>query len=235
MLSMPPAGASIGHSKPTREFAALLVSTRLPRTLAISRPMSTRSIASTGKLIWKVHVDDHPSARITGAPKVFEGHLYVPVASGRRRRGRPGRTTGAARFAEAWSRWRPTGRQIWKTYTIADAPQQAGKNTNGVQRWAPAGGGVWNSPTIDPKRHALYVGTGDAYTAPAPKTTDSIMAMDLDTGKILWSVQDTQNDTWLAGCTAREASGELSRDARAGSRFRLSADPEDVTERQDAA
>ncbi len=68
-------------------------------------------------------------------------------------------------------------------------------------RWAPAGGGVWNSPTIDAKRHALYIGTGDAYTSPAPATTDSIMALDLDSGKILWSVQDTANDTWLAGCT----------------------------------
>ncbi len=61
---------------------------------------------------------------------------------------------------------------------------------------------MWNSPTIDVKRHALYIGTGDAYTSPAAPTTDSIMAMDLDTGKILWSVQDTPNDTWLAGCTA---------------------------------
>src|SRR5689334_5916328 len=38
--------------------------------------------ASNGQLIWKVHVEDHPAARITGAPKLFEGRLYVPVASG---------------------------------------------------------------------------------------------------------------------------------------------------------
>ena len=59
---------------------------------------------------------------------------------------------------------------------------------------------MWNSPTIDPARHALYIGTGDAYTDPVPDTTDAIMAMDLNTGKILWSVQDTPNDIWLAGC-----------------------------------
>ena len=94
-----------------------------------------------------------------------------------------------------------TGTQIWKTYTIAEAPKTVGKNTNGAIRSAPAGGGVWNSPTIDAKRHALYIGTGDAYTSPAAPTTDSIMALDLDTGKVLWSVQDTKDDTWLAGCT----------------------------------
>ncbi len=139
---------------------------------------------STGKLLWKVHVDDHPSARITGAPKVFEGRLYVPVASGEEGAG------GQANYACCTFRGSvvaleaSTGRQIWKTYTIADVPQQVGKNSNGVQRWAPAGGGVWNSPTVDAKRHALYVGTGDAYTEPAAKTTDSILALDLDTGKI---------------------------------------------------
>jgi polyvinyl alcohol dehydrogenase (cytochrome) len=92
------------------------------------------------------------------------------------------------------------GKQIWKTWTIADVAKIVGKNQNGVSRWAPAGGGVWNTPTIDPKRHALYVGTGDAYTTPAPKNTDAVMALDLDSGKILWSVQATENDGWVVGC-----------------------------------
>jgi len=157
--------------------------------------------ATTGELIWKVHVDDHPSARITGAPKVFEGRVYVPVASGEEGAG------GNANYACCTFRgsvvalYLETGKQIWKTYTIAEAPKQVGKNSNGVLRWAPAGGGVWNSPTLDARHRALYIGTGDAYTSPAPDTTDSIMAMDLDSGKILWSIQDTQDDTWLAGCT----------------------------------
>ena len=157
--------------------------------------------AATGELIWKVHVDDHASARITGAPKVFENRIYVPVASGEEGAG------GNANYACCTFRGSvaaldaTTGKQIWKTYTIADAPKQVGKNSNGVLRWAPAGGGVWNSPTVDSKRRALYIGTGDAYTSPSPDTTDSIMAMDLESGKILWSVQDTQEDTWLAGCT----------------------------------
>lgn len=94
-----------------------------------------------------------------------------------------------------------TGREVWKTYTIADAAQRAGQNSDGVPRFAPAGGGVWNSPTLDEKRRALYVGTGDAYTEPAPKTTDALMALDLDSGKVLWVVQDTANDAWLVGCT----------------------------------
>ena len=59
---------------------------------------------------------------------------------------------------------------------------------------------MWNSPTIDPKNHAIYIGTGDAYTEPAPNTTDAVMAINMDTGKVLWTVQDTENDAWLSGC-----------------------------------
>src|SRR5215471_7450569 len=38
--------------------------------------------AATGEMLWKVHVDNHPRALITAAPKVFEGRVYVSVASG---------------------------------------------------------------------------------------------------------------------------------------------------------
>ena len=156
--------------------------------------------AATGQQIWKSHVDEHASARITGGLKVFEGRVYVPVASGEEGAG-PNRNYPCCTFrGSVVALEAATGKQAWKTYTIAEEPKAVGKNANGVQRFAPAGAGVWNSPTIDPARGALYIGTGDAYTEPAADTTDAIMAMDLKTGKILWSVQDTPKDTWLAGC-----------------------------------
>src|SRR5690242_5365821 len=37
--------------------------------------------AETGKRLWKVRVDEHPSAQITGAPALVGGKLYVPVSS----------------------------------------------------------------------------------------------------------------------------------------------------------
>jgi polyvinyl alcohol dehydrogenase (cytochrome) len=160
--------------------------------------------ASTGELLWKVKIEEHPLARITGAPRLHEGRLYVPVASGEEGAAMKPNYQCCTFRGSVVALNAGTGRQIWKTYTIAEAPQAAGKNTNGVQRWGPAGAGVWLSPTIDPKRHALYVGTGDAYTEPAAKTTDAILAMDLETGRILWAVQDTQNDAWLAGCASEK-------------------------------
>jgi len=158
--------------------------------------------ADTGELIWKVRVEDHATARITGAPKLFAGRLYVPVASSEEGAGGNPKYPCCTFRGSVVALDAATGHQIWKTYTIADVPQKTGPN-----RWGPAGGGVWSSPTIDPKRHALYATTGDAYTEPAAKTSDSIMAMDLDTGKVEWVAQGTANDAWLAGCSAKNPVG----------------------------
>jgi polyvinyl alcohol dehydrogenase (cytochrome) len=158
--------------------------------------------AETGEPIWKVHVEDHPTARITGAPKLFEGRLYVPVASGEEGAGGNPKYPCCTFRGSVVALDAATGKQIWKTYVIPDEPKSTGPN-----RFGPAGGGVWSSPTIDSKRHVLYATTGDAYTEPAAKTTDSIVAMDLDTGKIQWVAQGTENDAWLAGCSAQNPTG----------------------------
>jgi polyvinyl alcohol dehydrogenase (cytochrome) len=156
--------------------------------------------AQKGTLIWKVQVDDHPTAHITGAPQVFEDRVYVPVASGEEGASSSPTYPCCSFRGSVVALDAATGKQVWKTWTIAETPKIVSKNANGTSRWAPAGGGIWSAPTIDPKRHALYVGTGDAYTTPAPKNTDAIMALDLASGKILWSAQATENDAWVVGC-----------------------------------
>src|SRR5262249_8139938 len=93
-----------------------------------------------------------------------------------------------------------TGKQLWKTYTIAQEPRPTGKNQAGLQLWGPSGVAVWVSPTIDSKRHALYIGTGNDYSVPATKQSDSIVALDLNSGKVLWSRQMTEDDIWNADC-----------------------------------
>jgi polyvinyl alcohol dehydrogenase (cytochrome) len=163
--------------------------------------------AATGELIWKVLVDDHALARITGAPKLYEDRLYVPVSVAEE--------TVSSNLHYPCCTFRGsvvalnanTGQPIWKSYTIPERPKPVRKNSVGTQLWAPAGAAIWLSPTIDPKRRAIYVGTGDAYTEPAAKNSDAIIAFDLDTGKMLWSFQDTKNDAWMHGCEP-ESPGE---------------------------
>ena len=169
--------------------------------------------AATGKPLWKVKVEDHTVARITGAPTLYEDRLYVPVSSSEERSGGLSSVYPCCTFrGSVVALDASTGRQIWKTYTVQEAPKPVGKTSKGVTIWAPNGGAVWNSPTIDVKRHALYIGTGDAYNRPAAATTDAIMALDMETGKILWAHQDTEGDAWLVGCGSQNSSENCPKD-----------------------
>jgi polyvinyl alcohol dehydrogenase (cytochrome) len=156
--------------------------------------------AQNGKLLWKTRVDDHFVARITAGAKIYNGKLFVPVSSSEEfRSGNPDypccTSRGSVVALDA-----NTGKQLWKAWVIPDEPKAYTKMANGVTLYKPAGGAVWNSPTIDPVRNAIYFGTGDATTAPAPKTTDGIMAVNINTGEFLWAYQATENDVFMGGC-----------------------------------
>ncbi len=153
--------------------------------------------ALTGKQIWKTQLDEHPVARITGAPVFHNDRLYVPVAS-------------IEEFSAAMAKYEcctfrgslvamdaAAGKVLWKTYVIPNAPQPTRKSTVGTQLYGPAGGGIWAAPTIDTDRHLIYAGTGDSYTDSETKMTDAIVAFDLDKGAVKWSNQVTANDNFI--------------------------------------
>jgi len=156
--------------------------------------------ALTGELIWKKQVDPHAFARVTGAPTLAGGRLYVPVSSVEEVPASQPKYECCTFRGSVVALDAATGNQIWKSYTITETPVQTGKNSLGTTQWAPAGAAVWSSPTIDEKRGAIYVGTGNAYTQPAVKTSDAVVAMDIKTGKILWANQATTADAFLVGC-----------------------------------
>jgi len=158
--------------------------------------------AATGKQVWNTHVDEHPDAIITGAPTLAAGRLYVPVSSYEELSGADPnypccKFRGSVSALDAAS-----GKVIWKSYTIAESPRPVRKNKQGGQLWGPSGAGVWSSPTIDEKKHAIYVTTGDSYSDPAARTSDAFLAFDMDTGKLLWSRQMTANDAFTVDCLA---------------------------------
>jgi polyvinyl alcohol dehydrogenase (cytochrome) len=156
--------------------------------------------ARTGKLLWTRKVTTHEYARISNGPALYGGRLYVPISATEEVFSADPHYSCCTFRGSVVALNANTGRVVWKAYTIPEAPRPVKKNSQGTQLYAPAGAAVWNTPTIDPERHALYVGTGDAYTEPAAKTSDAVMAFDLRTGKMLWSYQTEANDAWMVGC-----------------------------------
>ena len=156
--------------------------------------------ATTGKLLWKSRVDAHPAAVITGSPTFYNGRLYVPVASREEAYAiAPGyeccRFRGSVVALDG-----ATGKQIWKSYTISEEARPTKKNKVGTQVWGPSGAAIWSTPTVDVKRRLLYVTTGDNYSNPPTTGSDAFLAMELESGKILWSRQMTVADAWTVAC-----------------------------------
>jgi polyvinyl alcohol dehydrogenase (cytochrome) len=155
--------------------------------------------ASNGELLWRVPIDSHPLSRVTATPKLYEGRLYVPLASLEEDESRSVSYVCCTFRGVVAALDSETGHQVWKTYTIPEKPKVIKKNSAGVDYMGPSGADVWVSPIVDPARRALYFGTGNAFSEPAT-TADSLMAVSLDTGKILWYVVGLENDVWHGGC-----------------------------------
>jgi polyvinyl alcohol dehydrogenase (cytochrome) len=162
--------------------------------------------AATGREIWTRKVDDHVYSSSTGSPTLHDGRLYVPTAAvGEEGQG------GRAKYECCTARGSltaldaNTGAVVWKTYSIAEEPKPRGRNKEGVQLWGPAGGGIWAAPTVDARRGAIYVATGNGYAEPAQPTTDAVIALDMKTGAIRWVYQPIAYDVWAGGCRADNA------------------------------
>lgn len=157
--------------------------------------------AITGSLVWRDHVDAHPAVTLTAAPVLEGDRLYVAVSS--IEEGVPGRYDCCTFRGSIVAYEAGSGKRVWQSYLLPKAVFR-GMTSSGEKRYAPSGLAIWGAPAIDARRGLLYFGTGDSYTSPAPKLSDAIVAMRLDTGKIVWSYQATRHDAWNVGCMLKE-------------------------------
>jgi polyvinyl alcohol dehydrogenase (cytochrome) len=156
--------------------------------------------ATTGKELWKMRPDEHPASTVTATPVFYQGRLYVGSAS------REEALSIAREYACCTFRGSElaldaaTGKVIWKRYMIPEMAKARPKNRNGSSAWGPSGVGIWTAPTLDPEHDTIYVTTGDNYTNPPTSMSDSLVALRLSTGDILWSKQFTAKDAWNSSC-----------------------------------
>jgi len=156
--------------------------------------------ATTGVQLWSARANEHPMARITGAPVLYANRLYVPASSAEEGSAADPSYPCCTFRGSITALDAVTGKRIWQTYTVRQQPHPTRKNPQGVQLWGPSGAGVWSAPTIDKQRGVLYVTTGDNYSDPATRTSDAIVALDLKTGNLLWSRQFTRRDAFTVAC-----------------------------------
>jgi polyvinyl alcohol dehydrogenase (cytochrome) len=155
--------------------------------------------AESGHLLWKKKPEPHEATRLTGGALVHEGVVYIPAASWEETRSMNTEYQCCTFRGSITALRVRDGSQIWKTYTIPE-PKATGKTAAGTSKFGPSGAGIWSTPTLDLKRHMLYVATGDNYSQPATSTSDAVLALDLKSGRIVWSKQTTPGDAYTSAC-----------------------------------
>jgi alcohol dehydrogenase (cytochrome c) len=148
--------------------------------------------AKTGKKRWEVEVGDHNVAySITLAPLAVKDKIIVGVGGGE---------LGIRGFIAAYDA--KTGKELWKTYLIP-APGEPGHDTWKGDAWKSGGASVWITGSYDPGLNLTYWGTGnpgpDWNPAQRPGDnlfSDSVVALNPDTGEMKWHFQFTPNDPY---------------------------------------
>jgi polyvinyl alcohol dehydrogenase (cytochrome) len=174
-------------------------------------------------------VEEHPDAMITGGVAVHDGRIYVPVSSLEEGTAVMPSYPCCTFRGSVVALDAATGRQTWKTYTIPRVPAPVGKNRAGTEILAPSGAAVWSAPAIDPDRNRLYITTGDSYSSPAAPESDAIMALAMDTGRVLWTRQTLAGDAWNTGCLQQTPEGRVTCPDPAGPDYDFGSAPALVT------
>src|SRR5580658_8649824 len=146
--------------------------------------------AKTGAVKWNTALEaPGVGYAITGAPLVVKGKVIIGCGGGE---------YGARGVIVALDA--TTGKVEWKTYTTA-APGTPGGDTWPAGAYKTGGGDPWITGTYDHATNTLFWGVGNpgpwlATLRPGANLyTDSVLALDPDTGKIKWYYQWAPNDT----------------------------------------
>jgi alcohol dehydrogenase (cytochrome c) len=147
--------------------------------------------AKTGAVVWEKAVADYNTGYyMTMAPLAARGKIMVGVSGGER---------GIRGFVVALDA--ETGNQVWKTYTIP-GPGEPGNDTWPGDSWKTGGAPVWVTGSYDPKLGLTYWGTGNpgpwmGDARPGDNLyTSSVIALEVDTGKLRAHHQYHWNDSW---------------------------------------
>jgi polyvinyl alcohol dehydrogenase (cytochrome) len=157
--------------------------------------------AVTGKPRWKTHVGTHPAALVSGAPTLADGVLYVPVSSFEEVSGANPNYQCCSFRGSLVALDAGTGKVLWQSYTIPQAPVPVRKNAVGTQLWGPSGASIWSSPSVDLERRMIYVTTGDSYSDPPADTSDAFIGFRMESGELAWSRQMTAGDAYTVACS----------------------------------
>jgi alcohol dehydrogenase (cytochrome c) len=146
--------------------------------------------AKTGALVWDVVAADYRTGHsFTVAPLAVKGLIVIGISGGE---------YGVRGFIDAYDA--DTGARKWRFYTVP-GPGEPGRDSWEGDSWKVGGAPAWNTGTYDPVTNQIFWPTGN----PAPSNrgegragdnlySNSLLALNADTGKMNWYFQFTKHD-----------------------------------------
>ncbi len=156
--------------------------------------------ADTGELLWKTPIETEFGVQMTGSPTLYNNILLVPISTGNEAFATNDNYECCKFIGSLVALDAITGKVLWKTYTTAQKSVPYRLNAKGQQMWGPGGGSIWSAPTIDPQRGLVYVSTSNSHTDAPHDGANSVIAMDIKTGKVVWKNQVWPDDNYIIGC-----------------------------------
>jgi alcohol dehydrogenase (cytochrome c) len=146
--------------------------------------------ARTGRILWNAAVADPASGySMTLAPLAIKDKVLIGVAGGE---------YGIRGFIAAYDA--ASGKPLWRFYTVA-GPGEPGGDTWAGDSWQHGGASIWMTGSYDPALNLTYWGTGnpgpdynDDVRAGTNLYSNSVVALDADSGKLKWHFQFTPHD-----------------------------------------
>jgi polyvinyl alcohol dehydrogenase (cytochrome) len=137
----------------------------------------------TGTVVWTAVTNTNPFSQINASPVVIGNEVVIGTASFEV----VVKSSSYSFQGSIGAFDTRTGKQLWNFVTTPN------NTTSG------AGEGIWSTAAVDPELGLLYVGSGQNLAPPPGPLEDSILAIDYSTGKLVWSMQATNDDVFSAG------------------------------------
>jgi alcohol dehydrogenase (cytochrome c) len=155
--------------------------------------------AKTGDELWKSQIVDYTQGSVITSPPTIVKNLVIT--------GFGGGEFGARGFIAALDQ--NTGKEVWRFWTIP-GPGEPGNESWKGDSWKLGGGVAWGIGSYDPKLNLLFYGTSNPspwgasvrgpdsgeYGAFTNLYTSATLAINPDTGKLVWHYQSTPHDAW---------------------------------------
>ncbi len=158
--------------------------------------------AATGDLIWKASGQpvNGSGGSIRGGVIFAKDKIIVPLSASGVASGANPRTECCTGHGSVVALNAADGKHAWEYHTMGEPEYNGQVNSLGVKQKGPSGAPIWSVPVYDAKRNNIIVTTGENTSHPGTDTSDAVIAINADTGKVSWQYQAMAADVWNMAC-----------------------------------